>query len=175
MREQVRQIFASFPPEGIAMHGTNLSRAQAIKDSGFIQDSDPVFFLVQPPSHANPHNLINRLMWGLNDVSKHSLKTTTLRRYKFSNDERDKIPAIVLFRPPPSDHRSEYVYENCTYEPIPAGNIVGFTVLVGSGEQLPFFLLEARAYWRKQFINIINIVTEKGIIGSAGSRQSPAR
>lgn len=110
MRERLREIFAQLPPEGIAVHGTNMSRARNIQKEGFIpQNLHPgtplnrTYYIVQPPN-ANPFYALEHLdevkSYLIKEASgKYAKRSITWNQYEYSGTAEDKQPAIVVFKP----------------------------------------------------------------------------
>ncbi len=144
MRERVVNFFQNLPPEGIAIHGTNKSRAKIIQQEGFnpqkeksLLDTKPLtWYLVQPPN-------INQLYWKiiLDDIKRrtlnaqsHAIKAAQKPIYwTGQNPEDDKTPSIVVFRPLRKFDRSSIAFNQAPFpiimseeKPIPQNHILGF-------------------------------------------------
>lgn len=176
MREQMQAIFQSLPPEGVAIHGTNLARAKKIRKEGFIPQNlhpgmplDRTFYTLQVPNlnptRATEH--IDELKQAFRDAyTKYAIRAASRPLYKLSEDPASHIPAILVFRPPTQIDMNKHSNVTTPFptvasydNPIPGENVYGIIpvpVYTGPNE----LISEA-----------VRILVEKGVIDSVKPRQ----
>lgn len=104
MKEKFNRIFQSLPPEGIAIHGTNLARAKRIVDEGFdpykTGNVRPTWYIHQPLV-IDPNDYSVSLMYIHGEVAlKHARKAVQNLAYHLPEESAEsKIPAVVVFIP----------------------------------------------------------------------------
>ncbi len=144
MKEKFNRIFQSLPPEGIAIHGTNLARAKRIVDERFkpqhFVDSfsgRTIHYYVQVPTripmgHWDRLEHMDYLRYVFTDtLRRYAQRAITMTKYEVRGDSDSKIPAIVVFKPTDNSHGgqlvqpSQSVYKYYSEEPIPSENILG--------------------------------------------------
>lgn len=176
MRERVRQIFKNLPPEGVAIHGTNLARAKLIAENGFDtaqmlrRDLEgKIFYIVQPPSiQMAPRTLLttargkSSVNIAVNLAVSHSHKAVNQPVYRFGQNGPDnETQALVVFRPvrvfdnldsPENWHNTtEVTYES---DPIPKERIYGIVRVKKSSQKMDSEIMR----------DILKLLSEKGII-----------
>ncbi len=166
MKERVRQIFQSLPPEGVAIHGTNLARAKRIQQEGFQPQHlhprmpvDETHYFVQPPNfnptYAGEH--IQDLRQRFRDaLLKYAQRAITEPKYKVGDEMDDNIPALVVFKPLQrfdmsliANNVAPFSIHNKEKRNIPPQNIYGIIpvpIYMGSNELIldTFRLLEGK-------------------------------
>lgn len=140
MRERVINFFQNLPPEGIGIHGTNLSRALSIKEYGFQQQlllngqqTSSVWYCVQPPNiGSDPGEVFNGIRRHLKEAGKYAIIRSESPNYHLGTDATDTKPALVVFRPKKPFDRSLLWFHSAPYSqitsdttPISNKNILG--------------------------------------------------
>lgn len=164
MRERVREIFSQLPPEGIALHGTNLARAKCIEQEGFVAEKGPVtdaddghFYFAVHPTDIPTYNLRQFLRAIRSVYLKYGTSyafDATHRTYAFKDyPVESKAPALVVFKP-----ITERLPRNLSFarkEPndIPADHIIGVIPLEVEGNST-----------KKTFRSILQLLEEKQVM-----------
>lgn len=171
MKEALKYVCSQLPKEGVAIHGTNFSRARSIQKNGFNPNIGPdnrTFYNVQPCSLLSFNRLSEEIFAAIELSAKHSFRATSSPIYAFSNDRTDSIPAFVVFKPPITPYISEHGYptdfahEQETKTPILGTDIYGVVILENpTGLVLP---KEKARYYKKVVREIGLLLAEKGVI-----------
>lgn len=145
MSERLAHILKSLPPEGIAIHGTNLANAKDIQNHGFSRTNKvgkkcyAHYYFVQPPAtEAKPD--VPELMDNIEYDAQTAIYTYAIKAknkavyHKPDNPEESNIPALVVFLPLrparnlPDEHPS-YSRQDSEDNNIPPENILGYISL----------------------------------------------
>lgn len=172
MREQLKQVFASLPPEGIAIHGTTQSRGEEISKTGFNQEIN-YFCVINPGSNDQPRLLLYATITEIAFPISHALRAVRKPNYSYSNDYKDKIPSLVVFTLPKNYQANEVgLY---TDKPIPQEGIIGNISLVGFPSNATFadIITNHLGLALRAAAQTHALLKEKGIINSEGFRRSP--
>lgn len=120
MKEGIRGVFSNLPPEGIALHGTNLSRGTRISEEGFLEGT---YYIVQPPTQLPLGKVMEEVYEGIEEALKFAYRASNLRRYKLTGTENDRIPVLVVFKPL-KNARGGYAHGDLETKKIPVENII---------------------------------------------------
>ena len=168
MREQVRRIFASLPPEGIAVHGTTLANAKLMEDTGIYLEFSKdgyIHYVVQPPC---PNIDVDQFLFrvgerGALDVATTRAMIVTQSDRYYDRGDNTTIPALTVFIPLRLQEKNPpFPYVQTNIKSIPADRIIG-TV-----EIKPFNTSRTRA---EIYHKIAVLMKKRGIIGSVESQQ----
>lgn len=172
MREQLRRVLTSLPPEGIAVHGTNLARAERIQQEGFIPQDlcvgtnlHKTYYIVQPPNLNPSYSLLHlqEMKAMLNDAYRtYASRASRAPLYELTHGPDDKIPTLVVFRPLARSFDASlhahmlypFPFVASDTKPIPAKNVYGI---------IP---VPERKSAKKLISEAVRILLEKGVINS---------
>lgn len=162
MRERVREIFSQLPPEGIAIHGTNLARAKCIKQEGFVAKKGPVsddghFYFAVHPTDIPTNNLRQflrairfvYLRYGTSYAFDATHTTYALKDYPVES----RTPALIVFKPIIERPPRNLSFVRKEPKDIPADHIIGVIPLELEGNNT-----------KKTFRSILQLLEEKQVM-----------
>ncbi len=177
MRERVAHVLQSLPPEGVAIHGTNLALAKRIANGGMsrnqrdnsLEYSDAHYYFIQPRlTGDNPQECLKQLNYALSDaIFIYAHKAIRKNAYlDLKNIEESRVPALVILKP--GDCQVQPLYPNfCApvrqHDNIPPRDIYGYVTL-------PIITDNTKERDVKRFAlqQTIKLLEEKGVINSGG-------
>lgn len=119
MREIARNIFASLPKEGIAIHGTNLVAGRSIETEGFRKST--AWYYAQPPvgDISSYEPLLQDIRFVLEDALGRGVFKTMI------SEGEDNMPCIVVFKPLVDISNEKRIVQRFEEREIPSENILG--------------------------------------------------
>ncbi len=161
MREREHTMLAYLSREGIATHGTNLSRAKAILANGF---NPGTYYTIQPPTNTVTRYIIDDMYDCIASSLQYAHRASSYEKYAWSQGQEDKIGALVIFKPlkPAKGLRAYSDFEEYS---IPKKNMIG--ILEVQMKKYPEFELlddpEIKKYLHTTRKHISDLVREKGL------------